>query len=219
MKLAIFGMGGAAKDCLEVAMAMERERQKLGLFGVGQIEFVGFLVDPPYRPPGTSSCLGGMEFLAQHPQVMVVVGVGDPSSRKLIVERIQEIAYGRFATLIHPAAQIAHGAHVGEGSVICAGVTVSVDAKVGAHAHLVHKASIGHDALTGSYLTMGASATLGGGVRLGDRVLLGQNANVIPGRTVAHRTVIGAGSVVLTHITEPGKTWVGIPARPLEREF
>ncbi len=52
------------------------------------------------------------------------------------------------------------------------------------------------------------------GVTLRRGARIGVGAVILPGRTVAEETVVGAGAV-LTHDTEPAMIYVGVPARPL----
>jgi serine acetyltransferase len=61
---------------------------------------------------------------------------------------------------------------------------------------------------------LSAQCDVTGHVRLADRVFMGSRASVIPGKSVGSRSVVGAGSVVVTHVPAD-VTVVGVPARIL----
>jgi len=50
-------------------------------------------------------------------------------------------------------------------------------------------------------------------VNIGDSCWIGMNAVVLPGVTLAPKTIVGAGAVVTKSCYEPGLTLVGVPAR------
>jgi acetyltransferase-like isoleucine patch superfamily enzyme len=113
-----------------------------------------------------------------------------------------------FAPVIDPTARI-------EGYV-------TVDAgyerptRVGARAWLLKHVHVGHDALIGEDVEIAPGAVVCGLCEIGDGVHIGVNASILPKRLVGAGARIGAGAVV-TRDVPAGETWIGNPARKLER--
>lgn len=87
---------------------------------------------------------------------------------------------------------------------------------IGARTWLMKKVHVGHDALIGADCEIAPLTSVGGEVELGDRVKVGQGATFKPRVRVGDGARIGMGAVV-THDVPAGETWVGNPARKLER--
>ncbi|QDV08646.1 UDP-N-acetylbacillosamine N-acetyltransferase [Planctomycetes bacterium Poly30] len=144
----------------------------------------------------------------------VVVAIGDPGTRRKIVEGLPEGT--RFRTLIHPSACVSDWVEIGAGSVITAGCVVTTDIRLGAHTHLNLLTTVGHDTVAGDYLTTAPGAKLSGSCHFGDRVYIGTNAAVRQGIRLCDDVTIGMGAMVVRDIEEPG-VYVGSPAKRLER--
>ena len=56
---------------------------------------------------------------------------------------------------------------------------------------------------------------INGGCQIGNRCFVGSNSTIAQGVTVCNDVIIGAGSVVIKDIMEPG-TYVGNPAKKME---
>ena len=61
--------------------------------------------------------------------------------------------------------------------------------------------------------------TLGGSTTIGNNCFLGMNSMTKQGVKICDNVTIGMGAVVTKDITEPNTTWVGNPARKLEKKF
>ena len=64
----------------------------------------------------------------------VVVAIGDPSSRKKMVNNLPSAT--TYTTIIHPNAVISKWVEIGEGSIITAGTILTCNIKIGKHSHL-----------------------------------------------------------------------------------
>jgi acetyltransferase-like isoleucine patch superfamily enzyme len=99
---------------------------------------------------------------------------------------------------------------------------VTVDAgyerstRIGARSWTMRKVHIGHDALIGEDVEIAPGAVICGLCEIGDGVHIGVNASILPMRKVGAGARIGAGAVV-THDVPAGETWIGNPARKLEK--
>ncbi|MEL6256136.1 MAG: acetyltransferase [Bacteroidota bacterium] len=145
----------------------------------------------------------------------VLVGIGEPSVRKKVVEGLPEET--RFATLIHPSAIISEWVEIGEGSIITAGTIATTDIVIGKHAQLNLHTTIGHDCQIGDYFTTAPGTNISGLCQFGDCVYFGTNAATRQGIKICDHVTIGMGGVVVKHISEPG-IYIGNPAKKLERK-
>jgi sugar O-acyltransferase (sialic acid O-acetyltransferase NeuD family) len=146
-----------------------------------------------------------------------IVAIGDNWARSRMVSTIQSMAPGfTFITAIHPSAEIARGALIGEGSVVMAGAIVNSDTSIGKHCIVNTKASVDHDCTMGDFSTLAPRATTGAHVTLGDYSVISLGANVVHSIDIGEHTVIGAGATVLSRI-ESYVVAYGVPAKVIRK--
>jgi sugar O-acyltransferase (sialic acid O-acetyltransferase NeuD family) len=206
-ELAIFGAGGHAREVIALVRDLNAAAPVWSLAGT--------LTD---RPEWTLAAavglarLGGIDWLIGHPACHVVVAVGNPASRREIVQRIRAAVTNPFATLIHPRAWIAERVSLGEGAQVFAGALINADARIGAHVILNIGCRVSHDAVIAEHATLGPGATLCGGASAGADCELGAGTIVLPRVAIGAGARLGAGAVA-TRSIPAGVTAVGIPAR------
>lgn len=137
-----------------------------------------------------------------------VIGVGDNLTRKKISEKFDV----NWVSLIHPSAQLAIDAKVGEGTVIMAGTVLNAGAEVGKHCIINTNSIIEHDNVIEDYVHVSPGVSLGGTVRVGEGTHIGIGATVINNINICSGCIIGAGAVVISHIAKSG-TYVGVPVK------
>lgn len=131
---------------------------------------------------------------------------------KLMAPLIEQKA--EFISFVHPTAVIGERVKLGRGVVVCPGVSISVDISIGDFSMIGPNTTIGHDGTIGAWCTLCAQCDITGRVTINDGVFLGSRVSIIPGKKIGNKSILGAGSVVISDVPE-GVTVVGNPARIL----
>ena len=148
--------------------------------------------------------------------VELINGIGSvcrPEVRKKIFNRFKYRGY-RFATVIHPAAVVAHSAEIAQGVQVMAGAVIQSGALIGANAILNTRCSVDHDCVIGAHTHLAPGVTLSGDVTIGQICHLGTGASVIQNVNVGAEAVVAAGAVVIRDILARGAA-CGVPAKPM----
>lgn len=205
----VFGAGGHAKVVIDII-------EKAGMYQVAG------LIDQR-KPPGTP--LYGYEVLGDERVIRErkgefyggVVAIGDNWKRSCAVNKILEMdRHFRFITVIHPSAQIARGASIGEGTVIMAGAVIGSDTRIGKHCIINTRASVDHDCLLEDFSTLAPRAATGGNVRIGSYSAISLGACVVHSIEIGEHSVIGAGSTVLSAVDSYVVAY-GVPAKVIRK--
>lgn len=178
-------------------------------------DVMGFLDEDPATHGtvvGDLPILGGIDWLAGGVgRPRCVVAVGSPRARRDLTARVR--AHGHVpATVVDPSAVVGERVVLGDGTILCANATVTVDVTVGEGVVLSAGCSIHHDDIVGDHAFIGPGAQLSGNVTIGAGAWIGVGASVVQGVTIGAGTVVGAGAVVVDDLP-PDVTAVGVPAR------
>jgi sugar O-acyltransferase (sialic acid O-acetyltransferase NeuD family) len=205
--LLLIGAGGLAREAAEAVRA------------AGDRELIGFLDDDPARwgtSPGGVPVLGGLERVGDHPRAELLLCPGHGRGRAILRRRLA--GYGvsdeRYATVVHPRAEVPGSCTVGAGSILLAGVVLTADAHVGRHVAVMPNAVLTHDDVVEDYVSICASVALAGCVRVREGAYLGQGCLVREGLTVGAWSVVGMGAAVTRDVGD-AQVWAGVPARLL----
>lgn len=207
--LAIFGCGGFAREVLQVVLDINAHYAAAPPW-----QPVGFVVDEAYaidQPVHELPVHAGFDWLRNHPDVMLVIGVGAPAARQRIAARIRAHCSNQWATLIHPQAWLGRRVDTGPGTVICAGSMITTDIRIGAHVHINLGCTVGHDAVLHNFVTLNPGVNVSGNTMLGSGTEIGTGAVVLPGIEVGEWSIVGAGAVVNKPLAA-NVTAVGVPA-------
>jgi sugar O-acyltransferase (sialic acid O-acetyltransferase NeuD family) len=211
-RLVIVGTGGLARELHELIEDMNTSAS------LDRWEMIGWLdsnVETHATKVHDLPVLGDLEWLRDHPEVEVVVGIGAPQIRRKVVQAIQSLGHRRFATLIHPTAIIGRRVQIGEGSIICANVTTTTDYQIGRFVLINIMATVAHDDILHDFVTIAPSVVISGNVTIGEGVDVGTNATINQGLGIGEWTIIGSGTVITKDIPA-NVTAVGIPAKPIK---
>ncbi len=148
----------------------------------------------------------------------LAIGIGDNGVRARIAARFEDRT---FPNLIHPSATMGSGQAdliaQSRGVVLCAGARLTNGIAVGDFVIVNLNATIGHDCHIEDFVNIAPGANISGYVRLERGCWIGTGAAINQGGAdkrlvVGAETMIGSGSVVVKDC-EPGKVYVGIPAK------
>jgi sugar O-acyltransferase (sialic acid O-acetyltransferase NeuD family) len=222
--LVLVGAGGFGRETAEAVRAINAAHE--ATTGQPRWELRGFVDDDPgLAGAGVSGTrvLGPMDRLADHPDASVVLCTGHPgdfTSKRRIAERLA-LPAERYATLVHPRAELPESCRVGEGTVILAGVVATTDVVIGSHVGVMPQAVLTHDDRLDDYVTLGAGVRLAGTVRVMEGAYLGAGCLVRENVTIGPWALVGMGAIVTRDV--PGReVWVGVPAafvRAVEHTF
>jgi sugar O-acyltransferase (sialic acid O-acetyltransferase NeuD family) len=149
-----------------------------------------------------------------------ISGMGSPTIKRQVVRKIIEYCPTiRFATLVHPNADVGldpafgdQAVQIGDGTIIAAGNIVTVNIKVGKHVHLNLDCTIGHDARIDDYATLSPGVHVSGNVHIGAGAYIGTGASIIEGVTIGEGSVVGAAACVVRDVP-PFTLAIGVPAK------
>ena len=207
--IVVYGTGGHGRETMLLIDAM--------IASGAPFEVLGYLTDDVAlhgTQVGTVPVLGDASVLAARAgEIDVAMGIGNPRTRRGIVERLRGQARA-FPVLVHPSVPRFDRVTVGEGTQLHAGTILTTDIVLGAFVILNRHVDVSHDCRVSDWATLAPAVTLTGGVSVGEGADLGARATCIPRVRVGDWSVIGAGAVVTRDIPD-GVTAVGVPARSL----
>lgn len=158
--------------------------------------------------------IGGMECIAALAKRGIrdgIVAIGFNETRACVADELRGRGV-RLISAIHPLANIARSAHVGEHALIGPRATICIHAQIGPHAVISAAAIVEHDNVLGAGVFLHPAARLAGGVHVDEFATIGIGASVIPGRRIGAAARVEAGSVVIADVA-PRSVVAGIPAR------
>lgn len=120
----------------------------------------------------------------------------------------------RFATYVSSRAFVWRNAQIGENSFIFENNVIQPFARIGNNCILWSGNHVGHRTVVHDHVFIASHAVISGFCEIGASSFVGVNATFNDKVKIAADNVIGAGALVVRD-TEPGKVYVGSPARAL----
>ena len=158
------------------------------------------------------------EWLESNQIDALAIGVGEPSARLKIAERLKK-QYPKieWPAIIHPSVILDFNTCVlEEGVTLCPGIVGTVNIVFESFSLVNFACTIGHEAKIGQGSVINPSVNVSGWVRVGAGVLVGTGAQILEDIVIGDSAIVGAGAVVNKNV-EPGTTVVGIPAKSIVR--
>jgi sugar O-acyltransferase (sialic acid O-acetyltransferase NeuD family) len=122
----------------------------------------------------------------------------------------------RAATYVSSRAFVWHNAQIGENCFIFENNVVQYHVRIGDNVVLWSGNHVGHRTVIGNNVFMTSHAVISGYCDIGENCFIGVNACVADHTVIARDCTIGMGAV-LVRATEPGRVYVGNPAKPIEK--
>ncbi|WP_425918244.1 sugar O-acyltransferase [Acinetobacter sp. TSRC1-2] len=209
-KLAIFGIGGFAKELLDLAIDQ------------GYID-ICFLEKEKYH----EQSFLGFPILAEsvvvtQSEVDFVIGIADPKIRKKIHDFYPNLHY---PNLVHSQTSLGYGIKErlenSQGVIVAAGARVTNSCQFGDFIIISFNSTVGHDCKLDDYVSIMPGVNISGCVKLEAGVYIGTNATILPGnldkpKILGAYSMIGAGAVVVKN-TLANTTYIGAPAKELKK--
>lgn len=154
--------------------------------------------------------------LADYPNAKVLAVPGSPTSYLSRANAIASLQLheDRFATIIHPKANVAKTVSIGKNCLVMAGVVITSNAIIGDHVCILPNSVIHHDSIVGNYCLIGSNVTVAGGTTVGNNCYVGSGSSIINGIRIGDNTLVGMGSNVLKSAPANAKL-AGNPAKQL----
>lgn len=199
--IVLCGAGGHGKVIADMV-------EKQGLFTIA-----GFIDDHAKGKVFGIPVLGGKDIISSLKKRGIsaaVVSMGNADTREEWCNELSKAGLD-LPVIIHPSAQIARGAELGDGTVVMPCAVVGPDVKAAEGCIINTSASVDHDCVLGKFTHIAPGAHLAGTVTVGDRSFVGVGTVVREGKNIGSRATIGAGSVVVADIPDDCLAY-GVPA-------
>lgn len=209
--LIIIGASGFGR---EVAWLVERINSKKKTWNL-----LGYIDDSEEMQNKTINSypvIGTIDDVYKFPDTFFVVAIGSASTRERVVDRISaQVPNIKFGILIDPSVEMSDSVIIGEGSIVCAHTIITVNITIGKHVIINLDCTIGHDAVLNDFVTVYPGVNISGNTDIGYASELGTGMQIIQGKKIGERSIVGAGAVVIRDIPEKC-TAVGSPAKPIK---
>lgn len=204
MGIAILGAGGMAR---EVFWYLQHSDYK-DFFFVDE-----FAAEPAVTIRGKSVPVIKNWDFSKYTNFKFIVGVGNPKTKRILVEKALKAGLLPAPTFIHPKA-VVEDAQIGVGGIIAPGCVVTCNVQIGNYVILNFNSTVGHDSVIGDFVQANPGCHISGNVVVEEDVDLGTGTVVIQGLRVGKGVVTGAQATVVKNILGAG-TYVGVPAKPI----
>ncbi len=147
----------------------------------------------------------------------ITIAVGEPSTRKILLEKIRKKKLVP-SSVVSRHAFVSASAVIGNGVVVAPFVSIQARAQVGENVALNTQAIIGHHVRIFSGSVISSQVNLGGSCVVDTHTYIGMGALIIEKVTIGSECIVGMGSVVYKDIPD-GVIALGNPARVAKKNI
>jgi sugar O-acyltransferase (sialic acid O-acetyltransferase NeuD family) len=203
-KIIIIGAGGFGREILDTIYYINQFASKYHVLG-----FIDKNIQKGSIVNGLP-VLGNDSNLESYTEASLVIGIGDPHTRKRYFELYKDRF--DFPIIIHPTAIISDFAVIGPGSLIQAFCIVAANSIIGNCVAINARSGIGHDARVGNYTSIQSFCDITGNNSVGELCFFGTGVKLIPGLAIASESYLCAGTVIFKNIIAKSKV-LGNPGK------
>lgn len=210
--IVILGSGGLAREIAWLIDENNKIKKEWNILGYISQDSV---IDEKEK----YSIIGNDEWLQGYKgTIYAVCAIGNEKIRKNIVHKYKKYNNIKFPPIISHQAILSNEILIGEGTIICAGVIITINVRIGAHCIINLNSTIGHDTVLEDYVTINPGTNISGGCVIETECNIGTGTKLIQNIRIGENTIIGAGSVVVREIPK-GVIAVGCPARQIKNNI
>ena len=152
---------------------------------------------------------------------LATLAIADGAIRELLANKCKENGVS-FFSVEAPNCVIYDDVTIGEGSILCSGVSLTSNISIGKHFHANLNSYVEHDCVIGDFVTFAPGVKCNGQIRIEDHVFIGAGAIIRQGSpakpiVIGHKACVGMGAIVLNDVA-PNSTVVGVPAKRINKE-
>lgn len=206
MNIVIFGAGGQAKETIDLIKGNVKGKivgyidKQLDQNKIFDVRYLGQDQDID-------------KIVKKYKVTHFFIAIGDLKIRSRIYLVVKKKL--KPLSIISKSANISRYAKFGQHVIVYPGATVNADATIGNNVYINSNASIGHEVQIGDHVNINPGASIGGKVAIGDFTTVGIGASIRENLHISKNTTIGGGAMV-TKDTKSGKTYIGVPAKPIK---
>jgi len=210
-EIVVVGAGGFGREVIEIFKDHNKRKKQWKILG-----FIDENKKLHKKIINNFQVLGGLKWLKENNNVGCVCAVGNPKTKKKIVEKLKSFDV-KFFNAIHPSAIMSEFIELGDGVIICAGTILTTNIKIGNHVIINLNCTIGHDTVIEDYCSIMPTVKINGNDHFSQGVYVGTGATFIHELKIGAWSTIGAGSVVINDIPE-NVIAVGIPSKVIKHK-
>ena len=139
------------------------------------------------------------EEIKEQTHIPIALGIGDNWIRERIFNKLQSFGFS-MPVLIHPSSIISSSCVIEEGSVVMPNVVLNARAHIGKGAILNTGSIVEHECCIEDFVHISPNVALAGNVSIGRLTHVGIATCVIQGMSIGEKSLIGAGSVVVSSL-------------------
>lgn len=158
--------------------------------------------------------LGTTTDIEKYNDAYFIIGIGNNITRRNISLKYPNL---NWYTAVYPSTILANDVEIGEGTAIMPGVIINPGTKIGSHCIVNTGATIDHDNIIGDYVHISPGVHLAGTVTIGEGTWLCIGSTIINNIEIGKNNIIGAGAVVIKDLNDNNSTFVGVPARKIDK--